>query len=191
MIGVGAGKAMAAPVTAIKATVKHDIMSTSIPEDNSEEENLSNSPQTQGRRSVRDSALRHQSSSDETNSPTSPPSPAPATAINDGIISESVNLKENFFLKTEENNFPRNEIMQQRVNSGFGGVRKQYMHQQRQQFMGNLSYNNNNTFAQNRNLSKVGGTLSAIAENQIAGSPPRTAEAGPLPNKGPSLETSF
>lgn len=186
---MGGNKSSAVPVAAIKA-VKHDIISTAIPEDHSEEENLSRTPPTGN--------LRHQSSSDEmSGSPTSPPSPAPAFS-SDGIVSESVNLKENFFLKTEENNFPRNEILQ-RVNQVVGGQRKQYMHQQRQQFMGgggnNLNYNNNSQFVQNRNLSKVGGTLSAIAENQPSTPPPATAifnETGMAPSKGqPSLETSF
>lgn len=186
---LGAGKSIAAPVAAIKA-VKHDIMSTSIPEDHSEEEN---SPRTPPPQQQQQQQLRHQSS-EESCSPTSPPSPAPTT----GVISESVNLKENFFLKTEENNFPRNEILQ-RVNQGIvgGGLnyRKQQMHQQRQQFMGNLGYNNNNQFAQNRNLSKVGGTLSAIAENQIVGVQQQQGdmsnETGMNPSKAPSLETSF
>lgn len=172
-------------------------MSTSIPEDNGEEE----SNVQHGRH-----AVLQQQSSDEL---MSPPSPAPASGGGEGIISERVNLKENFFLKTEENNFPRNEILQ-RVNQGYGGLggsgggvggisglRKPYGQNQqqqllqRQQFMGNLGYNNNNQFAQNRNLSKVGGTLSAIAENQpVMGTTP---EAGTVPSKtsGPSLETSF
>lgn len=197
----GGGKSIAAPVAAIKAAaVKHDIMSTSIPEDHSaEEESLDRTPPPQSR-----GGLRHQSSDEMSGSPTSPPSPAPAFSCTDGIVSESVNLKENFFLKTEENNFPRNEILQRGVGQGvngggYGGPRSKYMHQQRQQFMGgngnSLSYNNNSQFVQNRNLSKVGGTLSAIAENQP--SPPAAAaghnEAGTMPSgkAQPSLETSF
>lgn len=179
MMSGGAGKSIAAPVAAIKA-VKHDIMSTSIPEDHSEEESLSRTPPQQ--------SLLRQQSSDEMSSPASPPSPAPPGGSSSSVISESVNLKDNFFLKTEENNFPRNEILQ-RVNQG----RKQNLYQQRQQFMGGYGYsgssNNNNQFAQNRNLTKVGGTLSAIAENQIV---PGHNETGSVPSKAaPSLETSF
>lgn len=198
MMMMGGGKSIAAPVAAINA-VKHDIMSTSIPEDHSEEENLSKTPPPP--RGV----LRQQSSEElSSGSPTSPPSPAPA--FGQGIVSESVNLKDNFFLKTEENNFPRNEILQRvsQGNNSAGYARKQYLHQQRQQFMGGgggagLSYNNNNQFVQNRNLSKVGGTLSAIAENQPSTPPPMMTtnfnETGTIPSKPaqqqPSLETSF
>lgn len=198
MMMMGGGKSIAAPVAAINA-VKHDIMSTSIPEDHSEEENLSKTPPPP--RGV----LRQQSSEElSSGSPTSPPSPAPA--FGQGIVSESVNLKDNFFLKTEENNFPRNEILQRvsQGNNSAGYARKQYLHQQRQQFMGGgggagLSYNNNSQFVQNRNLSKVGGTLSAIAENQPSTPPPMMTtnfnETGTIPSKPaqqqPSLETSF
>lgn len=194
----GVGKSGAtAPVVAIKA-VKHDIMSTSIPEDHGEEERLSKTPPPQNH------TLRHQSSDELIGSPTSPPSPAPAFGNegNNASTDRAMSLRENFFLKTEENNFPRNEILQQRVNQA-SHIRKQFMQQQRQQFMGgnSLNYNNNSQFVQNRNLSKVGGTLSAIAENQTSPpSPPLNYnDAGTGPSKPhqqqqqsqPSLETSF
>lgn len=207
----GGGKVIgSAPTVAAIKAVKHDIISTSIPEDHSEEENLSKTPPPPPSPAPH-STLRHQSS-DEL-SPISPPSPAPTAFDAGGIVTESTNLRDNFFLKTEENNFPRNEILQ-RLNQGPGGAyaRKQFIQQQRQQFMtggggtsSGLGYNNNSQFVQNRNLMKVGGTLSAIAENQPAAIVTTTSsagvriagynETGALPTKPqppqPSLETSF
>lgn len=168
-------------VSALKAA-KHDIMSTSIPEVNNEEDSFGSPTQL----------LPHQPTSDELLSPTSPPSPAPSSAT--GIVTDRVNLRENFFLKTEENNFPRHEIQSQKqhglLNVYGSGGRKPVMHQQRPPpLLGNSKTTNNNChFVPNRNLAKVnsGNTLTSIAENQAP-----VGSRGNSPPLPPSLETSL
>lgn len=114
------GKHMS-PRTAWKfANYRTDVMSTAIPEANSEED-ASSSPNSSNSNKqhmsgtvpkalsigglIRSTSVEPiQQSATATNAPMSPPS------ISDSIIADNINLKNNIFLQAEENNFMRGEI---------------------------------------------------------------------------------
>ncbi|GAB0087313.1 SCAR/WAVE family [Sergentomyia squamirostris] len=106
----------------LNSAKKHDVMSTSIPEANSEEDN-SSSPGNSTRRSSVISAIDD------------PPLDIKAETKN--VVEEIVKMKDNIFLKAEENNFMKHEMLQK--TPSYTTNRSQMIQAQRAQFLMGLN----------------------------------------------------
>uniref|UniRef100_A0A1B0CCS1 Uncharacterized protein n=2 Tax=Lutzomyia longipalpis TaxID=7200 RepID=A0A1B0CCS1_LUTLO len=122
--GLGGGKHMSPRSVnwRLNSATKHDVMSTSIPEANSEEDN-SSSPGSSTRRSS-------MASTDE-----APPVDIKAETKN--VVEEIVKMKDNIFLKAEENNFMKHEMVQKTPT--YASNRSQMLQAQRTQFLMGLN----------------------------------------------------
>lgn len=89
------------------ANYRTDVMSTAIPEVNSEEDSSpNNSRERQSHQSSSSPAKRL-----ETPSPPPPPPPEPEAADEERVCEERIDMKTNIFMQAEENNFVRGEVV--------------------------------------------------------------------------------
>lgn len=103
----------------LNSAKKHDVMSTAIPEANSEEDN-SSSPGNSTRRSSAGSAG----------------DPVDIKTETKNVVEEIVKMKDNIFLKAEENNFMKHEMLK---TPGYASNRSQMLQAQRAQFLMGLN----------------------------------------------------
>lgn len=101
--------------------LRSDVISTAIPEVNSEEDN---SPNSSAQRSLL-----------QTNS--SPPRmrPEEITQDEERVIEERMSVRDNIFLKTEENNFMKHELLQKQLPTVTGIYTRAQLQAQRAQFL--------------------------------------------------------
>uniref|UniRef100_A0A1L8D7V5 Uncharacterized protein n=1 Tax=Nyssomyia neivai TaxID=330878 RepID=A0A1L8D7V5_9DIPT len=116
--GLGGGKSPRSVNWRLNSATKHDVMSTSIPEANSEEDN-SSSPGSSTRRS----------SAASVDVP-----PVDIKAETKNVVEEIVKMKDNIFLKAEENNFMKHEM-----HKTYASNRSQILQAQRAQFLMGLN----------------------------------------------------